>query len=121
MQVSRLTYNTAFEICSGRFQFQEFYDKAQPDQYIVFTHQNVIYSWNVISGHRIIPACIRCGETDSYNFAGYGTMYLKHNGVDQLKLPNGKHRRMEVYCKKHIQQFSEYSKSKPAGTQLTLF
>ena len=121
MLVSNLSYKIAFEISSDRFLLQKFYDKARPDQYIMFIHINVIYSWNVISGHRIIPACYRCAKVDEYTCYGYGHMYLKHNGVDQIKLPNGRYRTMEVYCKKHIKQFSEFKIGEPKIKQLSLF
>jgi hypothetical protein len=106
---------------SDRHLLDEFYKNAKPDKYILFTHIKIIYNYNPISGHYVIPACYRCGKVDEYTCYGYGNMYLKHNGVDQIKLPNGRYRTMEVYCKKHIQQFSEYGKPKLSGTQLTLF
>jgi hypothetical protein len=122
MQVSNLSYKIAYEISGDRFLMEEFYKLAKPDEYILFLHINIIYSWNVISGHRVIPACYKCGKIDEdYNFAGRGHMYLRHNGVDKIRLHNGRYKTMEVYCKKHVKAFFEYSKPKPAGTQLTLF
>jgi len=121
MLVSNLSYNIAYQMSSDRHLLDEFYKNAKPDQYIWFTHIKIIYNYNPISGHYVIPACYRCAKVDEYTCYGYGHMYLKHNGVDQIKLLNGRYRTMEVYCKKHIKQFSEYAKPKLSGTQLTLF
>lgn len=123
MKVSRLSYNIAFELGNSgvRVKLEDFYKRARPDQYIWFSHNMVLHNWNPLNGHYVIPACIRCGETSEYNFAGYGTMFLKHNAVDQIKLPNGKFRKMEIYCKECIKPFSEFKIGAPQIKQLSLF
>jgi len=112
---------------TNRFLLDEFYKKGKSNEYILFTHKNFVYSWNVLSGHRVLPICSFCENgAISYNYAGIGDMYLLHNYIDQLRLLNGKYRRFFVLCGACLLNFEEFKttfeiQNNPGVTQLELF
>lgn len=131
MYVTRLSYNISQEMARDKFLLQEFYNKAMPDHYIPFFHINCIVPFHLLNNHKpsnthtIVPCCSICGNTSSYNYGGYGLMYLRHNGIDAVKLLNGKLRKFHVFCENHLNDLMPFKKqvikTESTTNQLSLF
>lgn len=131
MNITRLSYNTAHMLAQDKFLLKDFYNKGLPDHYIPFFHINVIVPFHLLNDfkpsntHTLVPCCSICCQTSSYNYGGYGLMYLRHNGIDCVTLLNGKSRKFHIFCENHLKDLvpfkTKYNQQYSTTKQLSLF
>jgi len=115
-------------IAIGGYDIKKFHEQAKPDQYTIFTHQNFFYSYPEFGKHwpdnkpcefhRVNVKCHFCDFTPDRNYAGYGSIYVLHNKVNQGN-------RMIFLCKDHVKNYELFDpirpKKKLQAVQLQLF
>lgn len=123
--INSITYNLAFEICSGtRWDILDFYNKSKEKEILSLSHYNFFYSYTKQGKHqfhRINTRCLVCNEEPERNHAGVGNLYLLNPAP---KNETHRNRQMHFLCRIHILGYTIFDRSvktKFKSVQLNLF
>lgn len=130
--LSTLTYKVAHEITSDRFGLDKFFEHGGCCEFIYFAHRNFFYSYPEFEKrwpdgkpcqyHSVNLKCHLCDCVPDRNYAGFGNMFLLHNGVSdtEILICNKKERKyipntprlspMICLCKHHTAGYFQFNK-----------
>lgn len=145
MIISTITHRVAWQITSDRYGLEKFINEANCNEIYLFPHTDFYYSYpdwgfdwpdgKMCQFHRVTTQCHICGKRPERNFAGYGSIWLLHNGIsDPMVLQRDKLSgekkwventprlsRMIILCDNHIGSYFKFNSEKPKWLQTSLF